>query len=97
MSCLPFRSQETLYAQYAGHWYLNEPQRGCAYRSMTYAPPLVDSLLMRAAESAGVRDAAFGSAQSRGEADFLLWVRLPALLSVAAPTASPAATAAAAK
>jgi hypothetical protein len=56
---------------------VEEPHRGCAFRSLTYAPPLVDSLLMRAAELAGVRDAAFGSAQSRAETDFLLWVRAP--------------------
>ena len=62
-------------SHYEGHWYVDEPHRGCAYRSLTYAPPLVDGLLMRAAEEAGVRDAAFGSAQARGEADFLLWVR----------------------
>lgn len=71
------RLQEFLYAHFNGHWYVEEPHRGCAFRSLTYAPPLVDSLLMRAAEGAGVRDAAFGSAQARGETDFLLWVRAP--------------------
>lgn len=71
------RPQEMLYLHFAGHWYVEEPHRGCAFRSLTYAPPLVDSLLMRAADGAGVRDAAFGSAQARGETDFLLWVRAP--------------------
>jgi len=66
--------QEMMNSHYEGHWYVDEPHRGCAYRSLTYAPPLVDGLLMRAAEEAGVRDAAFGSAQARGEADFLLWI-----------------------
>mmetsp|Transcript_65712 Transcript_65712/g.109176 ORF Transcript_65712/g.109176 Transcript_65712/m.109176 type:complete len:242 (-) Transcript_65712:235-960(-) len=72
-SAFSSRLQEVLMERYQDHWYPDEPHRGCAYRAITYAPPIIDPLLLRAAELAGVHDAAF-SKQHQTEPEILLWV-----------------------
>lgn len=67
-STLGSRLQEMLVERYQGHWYPDEPHRGCAYRSLQLSPSFVDALLLRAAELAGVNLA------SRGCEEILLWV-----------------------
>ena len=60
---------------YRGHWHPDEPHRGCAHRSLQYMPNTggIDPLLIKAAEAAGVRDAAFFRGHN-SEPDFVMWV-----------------------
>ena len=48
-------AQDLLTARYEGHWYPEEPHRGCAYRAILSTVNQIDPLLMRAAESTGQR------------------------------------------
>jgi len=68
---LSARLQEVLAEQYQGHWYPDEPHRGCAYRSLQLCPSFLDSALLEAAELAGVNN--ITSKVPAGE-DILLWV-----------------------
>ena len=47
--------QALLNARYAGHWYPEEPHRGCAYRAVLSTVNQIDPLLLRAAEKTGQR------------------------------------------
>lgn len=47
--------QELLTARFEGHWYPEEPHRGCAFRSIMSTVNALDPLLLRAAESTGQR------------------------------------------
>jgi hypothetical protein len=47
--------QELLIARFEGHWYPDEPHRGCAYRALLNTVCSLDPLLLRAAESTGQR------------------------------------------
>ena len=72
------RSQELLTARFQGHWYPEEPHRGCAYRALLSTVQTLDPLLLKAAESTGQRgllesfNRVFGDA---GEVN--CWVRTP--------------------
>ena len=52
---LLFTSQDLLVKRFEGHWYPEEPHRGCAYRAMISTVNQLDPLLMRAAETTGQR------------------------------------------
>lgn len=52
--------------RYAGHWYPDEPHRGCAFRSVECSNGRLDPLLVAVARQAKVAAAA--------ERDFMLWV-----------------------
>ena len=47
--------QDLLVKRFEGHWYPEEPHRGCAYRALISTVSQLDPLLMRAAESTGQR------------------------------------------
>lgn len=47
--------QDLLVKRFEGHWYPDEPHRGCAYRALISTVSQLDPLLMRAAESTGQR------------------------------------------
>jgi len=47
--------QELLNARYQGHWYPDEPHRGCAYRALLSTVNSIDPLMLRAADSTGHR------------------------------------------
>jgi hypothetical protein len=49
------RLQELLIARYQGHWYPDEPHRGCAFRSLLSTVNAMDPLLLRAADATGHR------------------------------------------
>lgn len=49
------RLQELLIARYRGHWYPDEPHRGCAFRALLSTINSLDPLLLRAADSTGHR------------------------------------------
>jgi len=48
--------QELIVERNRGHWYPEEPHRGCAYRSMMMNTNGCDPLILKAAEGAGVKD-----------------------------------------
>jgi len=50
------RLQELIVEHNRGHWYVDEPHRGCAYRALTSTTNACDPMLLRAAEAAGVKD-----------------------------------------
>ena len=50
-----FSAQDLLIKRFEGHWYPEEPHRGCAYRALISTVSCVDPLLMRAAEVTGQR------------------------------------------
>ena len=52
---LPLPFQELLLARFQGHWYPDEPHRGCAYRALMSNINSLDPLLLRAAEATGQR------------------------------------------
>jgi hypothetical protein len=47
--------QDLLMSRYEGHWYPEEPHRGCAFRALLSTVNQLDPLLLRAAESTGQR------------------------------------------
>ena len=49
------RLQELLNTRFQGHWYPEEPHRGCAFRALLSTVNCLDPLLLRAAESTGQR------------------------------------------
>ena len=72
-------SQDLLTTRYKGHWYPEEPHRGCAYRALLSTVNSIDPLLLRAAESTGQRGLfdSFNRVFSEvGEVN--CWVRAPA-------------------
>ena len=51
----PSLEQDILVKRFEGHWYPDEPHRGCAYRALISTVSSVDPLLLRAAETTGQR------------------------------------------
>jgi len=49
------RLRDLLLARFEGHWYPEEPHRGCAYRALLSTVNCLDPLLLRAVESTGQR------------------------------------------
>jgi len=49
------RLRDLLMSRYEGHWYPEEPHRGCAFRALLSTVNQLDPLLLRAAESTGQR------------------------------------------
>jgi len=49
------RLQDLLNTRFQGHWYPDEPHRGCAFRAVLSTVNCLDPLLLRAAESTGQR------------------------------------------
>lgn len=69
--------QELLVARYEGHWYPNEPHRGCAYRVIMSTVNQLDPLLLRAAESTGQRGVTESFIRVFSEAgEVTCWVRI---------------------
>jgi len=67
------RMQELLAERFKGHWYPDEPHRGCAYRAVTWNPHTADRLLIRAAEHAGIRDP-FSLKPAEHSGELILWI-----------------------
>ena len=67
-------TQRILQEHFQNHWYQNEPDRGKGFRCLQYAPPFIDPLLLKAAETAKVKDAVFFRGPETPTTEFYLWI-----------------------
>jgi len=67
--------QELLLDRYQGHWYPDEPHRGCGFRSLMSTLNFVDPLLEKVAEAAGVKDILSAFSRAFGsDGELIIWV-----------------------
>jgi hypothetical protein len=60
---------ENFIAKFSGHWYLDEPDRGSAYRSISKDSRITDKTLKLAAKSANI-----DNIEKRLPNDFIMWI-----------------------
>ena len=73
------RPQELIVEHNRGHWYVDEPHRGCAYRALTSTTNACDPMLLRAAEAAGVKDLLTTFCKQFSDVgEVIMWVRAAA-------------------
>src|SRR5689334_15705946 len=60
---------QTWVKKYTGHWYVEEPDRGNAYRSILKNDRVIDNVLLTAANAAQISDI-----RTRLNGDFIMWI-----------------------